>query len=283
MIIISGLSGSGKSTAIRVLEDLGYFCIDNLPVVLLPQVLRLCRSSGEEIEQIALGIDVRERGFFPAYPEVFSELRAAGYDLRIFFLEASDAVLLRRFSETRRPHPLAPHASVLEGIGREREIMGDLRARADRVIDTSELTVHGLREQITALLSRPFEEMDRLAVTLSSFGYKYGLPADADMVVDVRFLPNPHFVAELRPRSGRDPEVAAYVLRSEEGQAFLAQLTGLLELALPLYRREGKRYFTCAIGCTGGRHRSVAVVEALARKLIDGGHRVSVRHRDIDR
>jgi UPF0042 nucleotide-binding protein len=280
--IVTGLSGSGKSTAIHVLEDLGYYCIDNLPVALIPRFLELWENSREDIGRVALGIDLRERAFLGDLPRVLDEIRAAGHRVEVLFLDAADEVLVRRFGETRRPHPLAPGATPAEGVRLERQKLQALRERADRIIDTSALTVHELREELHRLLARA-EHPGALTVSLVSFGYKYALPADADLVIDVRFLPNPFFVEELRPKTGIDPAVAGYVLRREETREFLSRLTALLEFALPHYQREGKSYLTVALGCTGGKHRSVVLVEELRRVLDGGPYRVLVQHRDMHR
>ena len=282
VVIVTGLSGSGKSTAIHVLEDLGFYCIDNLPVTLLPRFLELCESSEKPISRVALGIDLRERVSLRQYPDVFAELRSRGQRIEILYLEAADEVLLRRFSETRRPHPAADGGSIAQGIGTERERLTGLRELADQIIDTSASTVHDLREQLRHLLaSAPAHTT--LLVAVESFGYKYGVPTDADVMFDVRFLPNPFFLEEFRAKSGVEPEVAAFVLQRPEAERFLDQVSALLESTLPLYVREGKSYLTLAVGCTGGRHRSVAVAEELGRRLRAWGYTVHVRHRDLQR
>lgn len=282
VVIVTGLSGSGKSSGIHVLEDLGFYCIDNLPSVLLPRFLELCEGLGEGIRRVALGIDLRERAFFDETLKVIEQIRGEGYDVEVLFFDASDEVLVRRFSETRRPHPQAGEGGPIDGIRRERERLEGLRAAANRILDTSSLTVHQLRE---ALVERYSEAtaMDRIRIFLRSFGFKYGIPHDADMVFDVRFLPNPFFVAELRGQSGLAADVRAYVLEREETLEWLGRVEGLLRFLLPLFQREGKRYFTFAVGCTGGRHRSVAIVAELARRLLDSGVHVQIRNRDIDR
>lgn len=280
VVIVTGLSGSGKSTAIHVLEDLGYYCIDNLPPVLIPRFLELCEHSLESINRVALGVDLRERQFFAEVPQVLDELRGGGYQIQILFLDASDDVLVRRFSETRRPHPVAGPSGPLDGIQRERALLVSLRERADRILDTSAWTVHQLRDELGGLY-REAAAADLLTVALLSFGYKFGVPTDADMILDARCLTNPFFVEELRPHSGRDVEVSEFIFARAEAREFLARAEGLLQFALPLYRREGKTYFTVAIGCTGGRHRSVALVERLAPSLDRQGYRVQVRHRDL--
>ena len=282
VVIVTGLSGSGKSTAIHVLEDLGFYCIDNLPVTLLPRFLELCESSEKPISRVALGIDLRERVSLRQYPDVFAELRSRGQRIEILYLEAADEVLLRRFSETRRPHPAADGGSIAQGIGTERERLTGLRELADQIIDTSASTVHDLREQLRQLLaSAPAHTT--LLVAVESFGYKYGVPTNADVMFDVRFLPNPFFLEEFRAKSGVEPEVAAFVLQRPEAERFLDQVSALLESTLPLYVREGKSYLTLAVGCTGGRHRSVAVAEELGRRLRAWGYTVHVRHRDLQR
>ena len=280
-VVVSGLSGSGKSTALRVLEDLGFYCIDNLPVALMPRFLELWESSREDVGRVALGIDVRERRFLHEVPRVFDELRAGGVQLEVLYLEASDDVLVRRFSETRRPHPAADGGSLADGIRREREALGTLRGMADRIIDTSAFTVHELRAALRARLETP--ESGAMTISLVSFGYKYGLPTDADLALDCRFLPNPFFVEDLRPKTGLDHAVAEYVLGRPDATEFLEHVLALLRFTLPRYQHEGKSYLTIAIGCTGGRHRSVVLVEALRERLAALGHRVLVRHRDLER
>ena len=281
LVVVTGLSGSGKSTAIHVLEDLGFYCIDNLPVALIPRVVELWESSQEGVRRVALGVDVRERHFLDQVPSVFAELRTRGVALEVLYLEASDDVLLRRFSETRRPHPAADGGSAVDGIRREREKLRALREASDRIIDTSGLTVHELRAALRDLIERT--DTGVMTVALLSFGYKHGLPTDADLVLDCRFLPNPFFVEELRHRIGTDQAVADYVLNREETRELLERITALLDFALPRYQREGKSYLTIALGCTGGRHRSIVLVEELRRLLDARGYRVLVRHRDVDR
>jgi UPF0042 nucleotide-binding protein len=283
VVIVTGLSGSGKSTAIRVLEDLGFYCIDNLPVVLTPKFIELCQNSEEEITRVALGIDLRERAFLADYPAVLEDIRRAGHNVEILYLDAADDVLVRRFSETRRPHPLAEGTNVAAGIQREREKLAGLKEMADRIIDTSAFTTHQLRDELRGLLGVVTGGEEAMRVFLVSFGYKYGLPSDTDMVLDVRFLPNPFFVDELRALDGTDSAVAQYVLRRNETERFLERVTALLDFTLPLYEREGKRYLTIGIGCTGGRHRSVAIVDELERRLGGQGYPVKVQHRDVAR
>ena len=282
VVIVTGLSGSGKSTAIHVLEDLGFYCIDNLPSVLVPKFLELFKGLGEGIHRVALGIDLRERAFFHELIRVMQDIRGQGHRVEIVFFDASDAVLVRRFSETRRPHPSADGGSPIDGIRREREKLAAIREAADRIVDTTALTVHQLRAQLTELFGTAAGKGE-LSTFVTSFGFKYGMPADADMVLDVRFLPNPFFVEELRPLTGLDPTVSHYVLEREETRTFLDKTHAMLRFLLPLYRREGKSYFTLALGCTGGRHRSVALAEEVARALGADGYWVRTRHRDVER
>jgi RNase adapter protein RapZ len=281
-IVITGMSGAGKSAASRCLEDLGFFCIDNLPVTLIPKVAELCVQSEKRIERVALVVDAREGRFLEGLFDILLDLRREGHLVRIVFLEASDQSLVRRFSESRRPHPLAPGGSALEGIQAERERLAHLKAKADLVIDTSSFTVHEFRKLLaTSFLDLPLPP--RTSLSLVSFGYKYGLPVDADLIFDARCLPNPHFVDALRPLTGREPPVVEYVMGFAQAREFLARVQEFLRFTLPLYVQEGKAYLTIAVGCTGGRHRSVVLTEELLRMLREAGHEVSVRHRDVDR
>ncbi len=282
VVVVTGLSGSGKSTAIRVLEDLGYYCIDNLPVVLLPRFLELCVSSLESLSRVALGVDIRERDFLAAFPAMLADLKAAGYRVRLLFLDASDEVLVQRFSETRRPHPLGGDSGPLDGIKRERQQLTGLRECADRILDTSELTVHQLRQELRRFYDAA-PDAGQMTVLLMSFGFKFGVPRDVDLVLDARFLANPYFVEELRPKTGRDQEVASFVLDREEARGYLERVLDLLRFTIPLHREEGRSYFTVAVGCTGGHHRSVAIVERLAAELGDEIGGVRVQHRDLQR
>jgi len=283
-VVITGQSGAGKSQAIRALEDLGYFCVDNLPVRLIPMLARLSRQAGSEIARAAVVVDVREGSFLDEFPRMYRRLRRQeGLDPLLIFLEASDDALVRRFSETRRPHPLAPGGSALQGIRLERTRLAAIRRMADRTIDTTSLTVHELRRAFMTL-SQHGAAGEALIVTIVSFGYKRGIPVDADLLFDVRFLPNPHFVASLRPKTGRDPEVVAYLKRSPITAEFVERTRDLLRFLIPHYVSEGKRYLTIGVGCTGGRHRSVAIAEALRRALGRIAHvRIRVQHRDVER
>ena len=279
-VILTGLSGSGKSHAIRALEDLGYFCVDNLPTLLIPTMAELAGRSDARLDKVAIVVDVREGGFLKEFPRVFRKLQAAGVEPRLIFLEASHSALVRRFSETRRPHPLAPDRSVAEGIAEERQKMNAIRSMADLILDTSNLTVHELRD-IFRRMSRDDGGTAEMVVNLVSFGYKHGVPVDADLVFDVRCLANPHFVDRLRPLTGRDRPVIAYMRRHPATKDFIDRLTSFLQFALPHYVQEGKSYLTVAIGCTGGRHRSVMIAEALKRSLGGvQGVRLRVKHRD---
>lgn len=281
-IVVTGLSGSGKSTALDVLEDLGFYCVDNLPVALLPRFVELWRASDGTFSRAAFGIDVRTGLFLEDVPRVFEELRAAGVALEVLYLEASDDVLVRRYSETRRRHPADEASGIGGAIQRERALLQSLRERADRILDTSAFTVHELRDRLHELIEGRGGE-HALTVTLVSFGFKYGLPTDLDLAFDCRFLPNPFFVETLRPLTGTDPAVAQHVLASDGAEQFLEHVVGLLRFTLPRYQREGKAYLTVGIGCTGGRHRSVVLAETLRTRLADTGYRIMVRHRDLAR
>ena len=282
-IILTGLSGSGKSQAIRALEDLGYFCVDNLPTTLIPTLAKLSLTAAGDIEKVAIVVDVRESNFVSSFPKVFAKLRKMPrLNPVLIFLEASHSALVRRFSETRRPHPLAPDRPVIEGIREERVRLNVIRKLADEIIDTSDMTVHELR-QFFMSLSRGRARAP-LVITLLSFGFKHGLPVDADLVFDVRCLPNPHFVPTLRRRTGRDRAVVTFMERDPSTREFMDRLEDYLRYAIPHYIAEGKSYLTIAIGCTGGRHRSVMIAERLRRGLGElGGARIRVRHRDIGR
>lgn len=280
VVFITGLSGSGKSNAIKCFEDLGFFCVDNLPTALLPKFTELCTQSGNEINKVAIGIDVRERGFFKNFLEVLDELKKENYNIEILFLEASDEALVRRFSETRRPHPLAKNGSVVDGIRLERETLSELRKRADEIIDTTNYNVHQLKE----VLNKHYLESEgrKLTISFVSFGYKYGIPYDLDLMLDVRFIQNPNFVKGLKPLKGSDKRVIDYVLKFHETKVFLEKLYEFLKFLIPMYEKEGKSYLTIGIGCTGGRHRSVAVSEILKDSLKKNGYTINIKHRDID-
>lgn len=279
--VITGLSGSGKSTAIHALEDLDYYCIDNLPAALIPRFMDLCEGS-EEISRVALGVDSRARTFLEELPRALAEVRRRGHRVDVTYLDAADQTLMRRFNETRRPHPLAEGSDLSAGIRRERDLLASLREQADRIIDTTALTTHELRDQVRSLFFAKGSAAG-LRLSLVSFGFKYGLPSDADLVWDARFLPNPFWVEELRPKTGLDAAVAEHVLASPAAARFVEIVGEYLGFSLPLYEREGKTYLTAAIGCTGGRHRSVVLVEQVARALESQPFTVAIRHRDIER
>ncbi|MGH7813870.1 MAG: RNase adapter RapZ [Candidatus Binataceae bacterium] len=277
LIIVTGVSGSGRGSAMRVLEDLGFYCVDNLPVALAPNVVALAANRDPALKGIALGIDARERLFFPQWPKIFTELEKDGVKPEIIFLDASGDVLARRYSESRRPHPMAQSgATVAEGIRCEREALAEMRERASRVIDTTALTIHELREIVAAAVLGAGAGPG-MAVSIVSFGYKYGMPAGMDLVFDVRFIPNPFFVPELKPLDGTDPRVRDYVMAHGEARQFIEQTGALLDFLIPLYRREGKSYLTIGLGCTGGRHRSPVLARELAARLKQSGIETAVR------
>jgi len=283
VVIITGLSGSGMSSATNAFEDLGYFCVDNLPLTLLPTFARLVQPEDHNrphIERAALVIDIREGRFLREFPARLRELRASGLRAFVLFFEASDEALVRRFSETRRPHPFDTGDGLLQSIRKEREAMADLRAHADQVIDTSEHTVHTLRRLLIERFGHGPEGAE-MRVQVYSFGYKHGSPRDVDLLFDVRHLPNPHFVAELRDLSGHDRRVVEFLNASGEVKETIRRFTELIDYLLPLYKREGKSYVTIGIGCTGGRHRSVMVANHIARHLRRAGYDAAAVHRDL--
>jgi UPF0042 nucleotide-binding protein len=281
LVIVTGVSGSGRASALRVLEDLGFYCVDNLPVSLAPDVVRLASNRDHDLEGVALGIDPRERLFFPQWPQVFAELERGGVQPEVIFLDASDEVLARRYSESRRPHPMAESGlSVAEGIRSERLTLSSLRERANRVIDTTTLTVHELREVVTAAVLSAASG-SRMAISVASFGYKYGTPIGMDIVLDVRFLPNPFFVRELSPLDGHDPRVRDYVMASPEARRFVDETLRMLEFLVPLYQREGKSYLMIGVGCTGGKHRSPVLAQEIAGRLHQSGFEATVRDHHI--
>lgn len=281
LLIISGMSGAGRSTAANALEDLGWFVVDNLPPELLPTMVELGARSHGAVPRIAAVVDVRTGSFFDSLRDALDQLKARGVDPQIVFLEAGDETLVRRFEGVRRPHPLQGEGRVVDGIEQERELLRTLRGEADLVIDTSVLNVHELRAKINAAFGG--EREPALRATVMSFGYKYGIPVDADLVADCRFLPNPHWVPDLRPLTGLDPGVSGYVLGQSGAQEFLDRYVELLRLVAEGYRREGKRYVTIAVGCTGGKHRSVTMAEEIARRLRGDGVDAQIVHRDMGR
>jgi RNase adapter protein RapZ len=281
LVVVTGLSGAGRSTAAKCLEDLGWYVVDNLPPMLIPAVVDLAARSQGAVDRVAVVVDVRSQGFGSDLRAGLTALDRDGLRTSIVFMEASDEVLVRRFDGVRRPHPLQGDGRLVDGIERERDLLRDLRGEADLVVDTSVLNVHELRAKIATSVSG--ETAPRLHVTLLSFGYKYGLPVDADVVVDARLIPNPHWVPELRPQTGLDEPVRDYVLAQPPTAGFLDATTALLAQYEPAYATEGKHYATFAIGCTGGRHRSVALVTEVAARLQAGGTDVRVIHRDLGR
>jgi UPF0042 nucleotide-binding protein len=280
IVVLTGMSGSGKSTAIRALEDAGYFCIDNLPVLLVPRLTELAELGGSST-RLGLVIDAREGTMLAEAPRVLADLRREGHQVAVLFLDASDESLQRRFSETRRRHPLAPDGTVGEGLHRERQMLHELRLMADQVIDTSALTVHDLKREVQVRFAE--EGRGEPNLTLLSFGYRYGVPPQADVMLDLRFLPNPYFVPELKALTGLDARVSSYVLEADGAQEFLQRVQSLCEFLFPRYQREGKAYLTVALGCTGGKHRSVALALELRRRLGTAFPRIRVEHRDIEK
>jgi UPF0042 nucleotide-binding protein len=277
LIIVTGVSGAGRSSAMRVLEDLGFYCVDNLPVALAPTVLKLAGESGKSFAGVALGIDAREQIFFPQWPSISAELEREGARPEVLFLDASDEILVRRYSETRRPHPLGHSGKgIADLIRQEREALSQMRERANRVIDTTTTTVHELRELVTAAVIGSASG-ERMVISIVSFGYKYGAPVGLDVVLDVRFIPNPFFVPELKLLTGQDQLVFDYVMRQPESMQFIAEVGRMLDFLIPLYRREGKSYLTIGLGCTGGRHRSPALSRALKDRRAPRGYVVWVR------
>jgi RNase adapter protein RapZ len=297
VILISGVSGSGKTTAIKALEDVGFYCVDNLPILLLPKFLEVCTQSDGKISRVAVVEDIRGYAPYPAEASgasgflkdsrrIVKELETEGYPIEILFLESSDAVLMRRFSETRRQHPLSVGGSTRDGIRLERARLQGIRDMATRVIDTTGFNVHQLKDELQRYVQEG-SAVRRMAVTLLSFGYSFGIPFEADLLLDVRFLPNPYFIEELKPLNGNDEKVAGYVLQWEEAREFLRRVHEFIEFLLPLYEREGKTQLTIGVGCTGGRHRSMVIVNRLAELLAKADMRTGVllyvRHRDAEK
>jgi UPF0042 nucleotide-binding protein len=282
VVIITGLSGSGKSTALRALEDIGFFCVDNLPVVLLPKFLAITTLASPEIKQVAMVMDLRERSFLEKYKRIFTRLKEKGYRIEILFLDSTDDSLLHRFSETRRTHPLSEKGSIMEGVLLEREKLSTLKQMADKVIDTTSTNVHQLKD-IVQRYFLPASGHKKMIVNVISFGYRYGLPADADLVFDVRFLPNPYFVEELKRYDGQNTAVRDFVLNNKESRQFLDKALDLMNLLIPLYEREGKVRLNVALGCTGGKHRSVVMANQLGSYFSAMKYIVNVNHRDINK
>jgi UPF0042 nucleotide-binding protein len=282
MVVVTGMSGSGKSAALKTFEDLGYYCVDNLPLPLLSPFIDFARQSDNAVLS-AIGIDIREPAFAEEFPARYRALKGAGYAIEMLFLDAFDQVLVRRFSETRRPHPLAGGATpLLDAIRQERVVLNEVRRLADRIVDTTDYSVHDLRQAVEryytdAASGRP------MLITIVSFGYKFGAPYDLDLLFDLRFLPNPHFIEDLKPLTGEDPRVRDYVVAKPASEEFLTRLLDFLVYLLPKYGSEGKSYLTIGFGCTGGKHRSVSVALVVAERLRALGHEVNVKHRDVMR
>ena len=282
VVIITGLSGSGKSTALRALEDIGFFCVDNLPVILLPKFLSITTSSSPEIKHVAMVMDLRERSFLDKYQRIFTGLKEKGYIIEILFLESSDDSLLHRFSETRRIHPLSERGMIMEGILMERKKLSSLKKMADKIIDTTSVNVHQLKD-IVQRHFLPSSKHKKMVINITSFGYRYGLPVDADLVFDVRFLPNPYFVENLKNYDGHHADVQDYVLQNKESKEFLKKILDLMNLLIPLYEKEGKVRLNIAMGCTGGKHRSVVMANKLDSYFSSMKYMVNLNHRDINK
>lgn len=280
-IIVTGLSGAGKTEATRSLEDMGYFCVDNLPPKLIPKFAEACVQSQGKINKVALVIDIRGGIFFDDLFESLNYLKKQDFKYEILFLDATDEVLVKRFKESRRSHPLAPGSRVITGINEERNRLREVKDRADIIIDTSKYAIRDLREEMNKNYGDVKEPEKQLSVTVLSFGFKYGIPVDSDLVFDVRFIPNPFYIPDLKPYSGNDEPVKKYVLDQEETKGFIKRADDMLNFLIPNYKKEGKRQLIISVGCTGGRHRSVAIANALYKKLLEKDYNVSVEHRDI--
>lgn len=281
-VVVTGLSGAGKTQAIRCLEDLGFFCVDNLPPTLIPKFAEACYQTDGRIDKIALVIDIRGGKFFDDLFESLRYLKDQEYKYEILFLDASDEVIIKRFKETRRKHPLSPDGRILKGIVMERQRLRDVKNIAHNIIDTSNLATRELREEVSKIFSEKDQIENQIMVTMLSFGFKYGVPMDSDLVFDVRFLPNPYYIPELKNYSGNDQPIKDYVMEFDVTKAFISKLEDMLEFLVPNYLKEGKRQLIISIGCTGGRHRSVAISNELYKRLVENGHRVNIEHRDID-
>ncbi|EOD00419.1 RNase adapter RapZ [Caldisalinibacter kiritimatiensis] len=280
--VITGMSGAGKSQAMKVMEDIGYYCMDNLPPALLPKFAELCYDSKRTISKIAVVLDLRGGKFFNDLFNSLEKLKGSGFKYRILFLDASDEVIIKRYKELRRPHPLSPHGRVIDGIEEEREKLKEVRAKADYIIDTTSFTLGMLKEEIKKIFLEG-KEAKSLTVSVLSFGFKHGIPIDADLVFDVRFLPNPHYIEELREFTGNDKQVQDYVMGWEHTRVFVEKLIDMLDFLIPYYIKEGKTQLVIGIGCTGGKHRSVTVANVLYERLKEKEHRVIINHRDCNK
>ena len=281
-VIVTGMSGAGKTSVLKFLEDINFFCVDNLPPALLPKFAELCYEQEGEIERVAMGIDIRGGRLFNDLFEVLSDLQEKGYKYEILFLDASDEVLIKRYKETRRSHPLSRNGSIQEGILKEREMLRDVKTKATYIIDTSQALTRQLKEQINGIFVEN-KKHENLVITIQSFGFKYGIPTDSDLVFDVRFLPNPFYIQELKELTGNDEPVSGYVMQFEESQTFLQKLVDMVEFLIPLYIKEGKNNLVISIGCTGGKHRSVTLANALYAALGQDRHTLLLQHHDIEK
>ena len=281
-VIVTGMSGAGKTSVLKFLEDINFFCVDNLPPALLPKFAELCYEQEGEIERVAMGIDIRGGRLFNDLFEVLSDLQAKGYEYEILYLDASDEVLIKRYKETRRSHPLSRNGSIQEGIVKEREMLRDVKTKATYIIDTSQALTRQLKEQINGIFVEN-KKHENLVITIQSFGFKYGIPTDSDLVFDVRFLPNPFYIQELKELTGNDEPVSSYVMQFEESQTFLQKLVDMVEFLIPLYIKEGKNNLVISIGCTGGKHRSVTLANALYAALGQDKHTLLLQHHDIEK
>ncbi len=281
-VIVTGMSGAGKSTVLKFFEDMSFFCVDNLPPALIPKFAELCFEQDGEIDKVAMGIDIRGGKLFTDLFKTLSSLKEGGYDFEILFLDASDTTLIKRYKETRRTHPLSKGGSIEEGIQKEREILQEVKKNATYIIDTSNILVRELKEQINHIFidNKKFES---LIITVGSFGFKYGIPIDSDLVFDVRFLPNPFYIQELKELTGNDAPVYDYVMSFEESNIFLDKLTDMIKFLIPQYIKEGKNQLVISIGCTGGKHRSVTLANALYKNLKEDGHSIILKHSDIEK
>ena len=281
-VIVTGMSGAGKSSVLKFLEDINFFCVDNLPPALIPKFAELCYEQGGGIDKVAIGVDIRGGRLFTDLFSVLNKLKEEDYEYEILFLDASDSTLIKRYKETRRSHPLSRNGSVAEGIQKEREILKEVRAKATYILDSSNTLTRELKEQINHIFLEN-GNFESLMITVCSFGFKYGIPADSDLVFDVRFLPNPFYIPELKELTGNDRPVYEYVMQSEVSQVFLQKLVDMVQVLIPNYIKEGKTNLVISIGCTGGRHRSVTLANALYAALQEKGHNVLIKHNDVEK